>query len=74
MNIEVFHSLKNQLESDLANAPGVFVCLLRNEYAEGDEHMVYEMLADIHHSEYPQLYRCDAISVYDIVRLPCAVT
>ena len=40
----------------------------RNEYAEGDEHMVYEMLADIHHSEYPQLYRHDAISVYHIAR------
>lgn len=47
----------------------MFRIFTRDEYGQGDELMMYELLSDIHHTEYPQLYRRDAISVY---RIACA--
>jgi len=39
-----------------------------DEYGKGDKLMMRELLADIHHEMYPQLYRRDAISIWHIAR------
>ena len=45
-----------------------FRMFVTDEYGKGDKLMMRELLADIHHEMYPQLYRRDAISIWHIAR------
>lgn len=45
-----------------------YTMFVTDEYGRGDKLMMQELLADIHHEMYPQLYRRDAISIWHIAR------